>query len=71
MITQNNNMSKERDTLIWLDGVLDAIYDDDSIKFGGDNETYVKITRKTFERIRQRIAKDLENKIENQTLLRG
>lgn len=67
-------MSKERDTLLWLDGVLDTIMDANNLKGptpSGKEDNYISIPRDTFNRLRERIGRDLETKNDNQTLLRG
>lgn len=73
MITFNNNMNREKELLLWLDGVLDAVSNDDDLTEGGDHRIYVRIPRKTYEMICGRIKNFTDGKTENtnQELLRG
>ena len=67
-------MSKERDTLVWLNGVLDSILDANDLKgpsLSGHEDNYITIPRKTFDRLRSRISKDLDTENKNKTVLRG
>ena len=71
----NNTTNKERDTLIWLMGVLDSISDKDELTGplpSGNEDPFIKIPRKTFDRIRRKIMEDLNGTVnDNKTLLRG
>lgn len=66
-------MNRERELLLWLDGVLDSVSNDDSLTHGGDSDNYIKIPRKTFDMIRERVKNFTDGKTENnnQTVLRG
>lgn len=67
-------MSRERDTLIWLMGVLDSIEDGDTLTGptpSGNEDPYIKIPRKTFDRIRTRVIQDLKQETSNKEILRG
>lgn len=71
----NNTMNnKERDLLIWIVGVLDAIEDEDMTtapSLTSTDSPFIRVPRNTFTRVKNKITVTLkEEPIKNQTLLR-
>lgn len=62
--------NRERELLIWISGVIDTIEDED-----GSSEldsTYIKIPRKTFDRIKTAVRKVVANNLDDKKqLLKG